>query len=190
MAGGGEPEQPGARTCIVVLAMHRSGTSALVRTLGLLGFSLPKTLMAGNEWNETGYGESLLIAQMNDRLLQSVGSSWADWRTVDATLRNSSAAAEFRREAVATIASEFEGSGSFVLKDPRMCRLSGFWADVFVEMGIRPLFVLPVRNPLEVAASVHRRDRIEPWLTLLVWQRHVLEFRVPHARVSARVYLL
>jgi hypothetical protein len=76
---------------------------------------------------------------------------------------------------VATIASEFEGSRSFVLKDPRMCRLTGFWADVFAEMGIRPLFVLPVRNPLEIAASVHRRDGIEPWLTLLVWQRHVLE---------------
>ena len=43
--------------------MHRSGTSALVHTLGLLGFDLPKTLLAGNEWNETGYGKLLLIAR-------------------------------------------------------------------------------------------------------------------------------
>jgi hypothetical protein len=33
------------RTCVLVLGMHRSGTSALARVLNLLGCDLPKTLI-------------------------------------------------------------------------------------------------------------------------------------------------
>ena len=68
------------RCAIVVLGMHRSGTSALTRTLSLLGIDLPKNLMQpvqGN--NETGFWESIDVYHLNDEILRSADSHWSDW---------------------------------------------------------------------------------------------------------------
>ena len=39
------------RICLLVLGMHRSGTSALTRVLSLLGADLPTTLLSGTRAN-------------------------------------------------------------------------------------------------------------------------------------------
>src|SRR5262245_64476851 len=72
------------KTALVVAGMHRSGTSALTRVLSLLGCDLPKTLMAGAASNETGHWESQAVADFNDELLESAGSSWHDWLAFNA----------------------------------------------------------------------------------------------------------
>jgi len=59
------------KVAILVAGMHRSGTSALARTLSLLGCDLPKTLMPASGGNEAGYWESQAIANLNDELLES-----------------------------------------------------------------------------------------------------------------------
>ena len=56
-------------TAIVVLGMHRSGTSALTRTLSLLGAALPGNLLPSKPSNETGFWESTDILEFNDRVL-------------------------------------------------------------------------------------------------------------------------
>ena len=43
---------------LMVLGMHRSGTSALTRIFSLLGADLPKNLMPPSPANKTGYWES------------------------------------------------------------------------------------------------------------------------------------
>lgn len=163
------------RTAIIVLGMHRSGTSALTRVLSLLGCDLPKTLMRANHANEVGYWESDAIYRLNDRILESAGSAWNDWLEFNPDWFDSAKADEFRDEAIATIAEEFGSSRLFVVKDPRNCRLLPFWLDVFDRCNISPLAFLPVRNPLEVAASLERRDGFEPGFGHLLWLRHVLE---------------
>src|SRR6516225_2492198 len=71
------------RVCVMVLGMHRSGTSALSRMLNLLGCDLPKTLMGPSKGNEAGHWESRAIADFNDRLLESAGSDWHDWTAIN-----------------------------------------------------------------------------------------------------------
>jgi len=64
---------------IIVLGMHRSGTSALTRTLNLLGCDISSQLRP--PWpdnNETGFWEPLDISEMHEEMLRSVGSSWDD----------------------------------------------------------------------------------------------------------------
>ena len=68
------------RSCVIVLGMHRSGTSALTRVLNLLGCGIPKTIMPGNEGNVTGHWESKAIYEINESILASAASSWHDWR--------------------------------------------------------------------------------------------------------------
>ena len=163
------------RTAILVLGMHRSGTSALARVLNLLGCDLPKTLMDASPSNEAGHWESNAIYRLNDRILESAGSAWNDWLELNPNWFESPKAEEFREKAVATIADEFGSSRLFVVKDPRNCRLLPFWLDVFDRSNIKPLVFLPVRNPLEVAASLERRNGFDPALGNLLWLRHVLE---------------
>jgi hypothetical protein len=67
------------RSVVLVLGMHRSGTSALSRMLSLLGCDLPKTLMPESPDNARGYWESWPVTHLNDAVLASGGSRWDDW---------------------------------------------------------------------------------------------------------------
>jgi hypothetical protein len=155
--------------------MHRSGTSALARVLSLLGCDLPKTLMGVFKGNETGHWESEAIRNFNDTVLESAGSAWDDWLAFNPGWYRSPKADEFKMRAVALLADEFGSSRLFVLKDPRICRMLPFWLGVFDAANIMPAIILLVRNPLEVAASLEKRDDLDPSLGQLLWLRHVLE---------------
>src|SRR5690348_156745 len=67
------------RRAFVVVGMHRSGTSAMTRTLSLLGAALPKGLMpAAENNNEAGFWEPQPVADLNDEILQALDSEWDD----------------------------------------------------------------------------------------------------------------
>ena len=68
-------------TAILILGMHRSGTSALTRVLNLCGVDLGTRLIppaAGN--NENGFWEHVDAVDMHERLLLQLGRSWSDAR--------------------------------------------------------------------------------------------------------------
>lgn len=56
-----------------------------------------------------------------------------------------------------------------------MCRIVPVWLDALAQFGAKPAIVIPVRNPIEVAESLARRDGIAPLTSCLLWLRHVLE---------------
>ena len=173
--GRSAPKSAAERIGVLALGMHRSGTSALARVLSLLGCDLPKILIEGGPSNEAGHWESLPIAQLNDRILDSAGSNWWDWMPVNPGWYSSPKAAEFKQEALSLLEEEFDRSGLFVLKDPRICRFAPFWIDVLQTAKIRPAIIMQIRNPLEVADSLSRRDGFHPALGQLLWLRNVLE---------------
>ena len=154
--------------------MHRSGTSAVTRVLASLGCDLPNTLMEADSNNAMGYWESTEIADLNDAILVSAGSSWDDWEAFNPQWYASPIAEDFHERARAVLTSEFGDSRLFVLKDPRICRLLQFWKEALDRIGAVPVVALPVRNPLEVAASLRARDVIDPSIGLLIWLRNVL----------------
>src|SRR5271163_5273785 len=61
---------------VIVLGMHRRGTSAVAGTLVKLGGGSPKHLMVANAGNARGYFESVAFMQFHDELLASAGSRW------------------------------------------------------------------------------------------------------------------
>lgn len=163
------------RICVMVLGMHRSGTSALTRVFNLLGCDLPQTLIGANRTNEPGHWEAAPVARLNDQILESAGSMWDDWAEVNPDWFASPRSEEFREKAVEVLAAEFGASRIFVLKDPRICRLAPFWLDVLRHAGIQPIIVLPLRNPRDVALSLKARNDFEPGFSNLLWLRHVLD---------------
>ncbi len=165
------------RQAVVILPMHRSGSSALSRVLSLLGCDLPKTLMVGNETNPTGHWESTVIRTLNDDVLASGGSQWQDWQAFNPNWYKTPKPREFQVRALEILQDEFGASSLFVFKDPRVCRIFPFWRDTFAVAGIAPKIILTVRHPQEVAASLERRkdNGIPALVGLLLWLRYMLE---------------
>lgn len=127
------------------------------------------------ENNPAGFWESLDIYALNEEMLRQAGSRWDDWCRVDPKWFRSSAAIEFRSQAASIIESEYGGSTLFVLKDPRLCLLLPFWIDVLRDLAIQPKCILPLRSPLDTAASLKERDGFGVAKGSILWLRHVLE---------------
>jgi hypothetical protein len=163
------------KTVVVVLGMHRSGTSSAAGTLVRLGAAAPQHLIAPNPGNERGFWESRVIVELNDAILAAGGSDWRDWRKFDLEAIGGVEADALRARARASLAEEFGDVGLAVVKDPRMCRIMPFWRPVFEEANLSVCAVLPIRSPLEVAWSLNCRDGLRLAYGCLLWLRHVLD---------------
>jgi hypothetical protein len=163
------------KTVVVVLGMHRSGTSSAAGTFVRLGAAAPRHLIAPNPGNERGFWESRVIVDLNDAILAAGGSDWRDWRRFNPERIDGLEADGLRTRAKAALAEEFGDAGLAVMKDPRMCRLMPFWGPVFEEARWSVRALLPIRSPLEVAWSLNCRDGVGPAYGCLLWLRHVLD---------------
>jgi hypothetical protein len=173
-AGGEITERSGSKA-LLVLGMHRSGTSSMAGAMVRLGGTAPLNLLPPADDNPTGFWESTLLMTLNDDVLAAGGSNWKDWRQFDPRRIDAAAAFALKARAKSALGGEFGGASLAVIKDPRMCRLIPFWSLVFREANwsIRP--VLQLRSPLEVALSLNRRDGIPLSVGCLIWLRHVLD---------------
>ena len=163
-------------TAVLILGMHRSGTSALTRVLNLLGVELGSELMAAAEDNnETGFWEHQAIVDSHEALMASWGMRWHDPRALPQGWQHGKAAARARREIEAVIAREFQGCPLWGVKDPRMCRLLPLWRPILADLGVEPRIVHMQRQPLEIARSIERRDLLPRGHALLLWLRHQIE---------------
>jgi hypothetical protein len=169
------PSRSDTRYAVVVLGMHRSGTSALAGVLARLGCDLPTQMMPANEFNPKGFYESILAYNLNDAILTSGGSGWDDWQAFNPDWIRAPQAAGFLARGVEVLAEEYGSSPLFVLKDPRICRLMPFWAQLFESCAVQPLYVNTHRSPVEVARSLQKREGWPLNAGLLLWLRHVLE---------------
>lgn len=176
------------RQAILILGMHRSGTSALGGVINALGAAGPKTPLPLHAANPRGFFESAPLALAHDELLAFAGSSWHDWRQLDQQKINSKAAEPYRQKIRQLLFDEFGDEPLIVIKDPRTCRFVPFLSSILDEMNVSSVAFLPVRNPLEVAYSLRRRDKIALPKSLLLWVRHVLEAEY-HSRHMPRYIL-
>lgn len=157
-------------TGVLVLGMHRSGTSALTRALGLLGLGTGSrgALMEAAPSNRSGHWEITALTECNDRLLREAGGRWsgppADLRGVAA------AAAGPLGEEARSLVAELLPAGPWTWKDPRLCLTLPFWR---VVLGGAPPAVVCLRNALEIAASLERRNGFAPAYGLALWERYL-----------------
>lgn len=163
-----------SRTAILVLGMHRSGTSALTRLISYLGADLPKNVMGAGPGNETGHWEPSAIVTYNDVLLRHWASGWNDWRALDFSILTTAERARIVGEIATLIEQEFAGSHLFVLKDPRICRLLPLYHEALARLGIGVRHVMCTRNPIAVMDSLAARNQMNRNHAALLWLAHVL----------------
>lgn len=175
---------PVSRRCILVLGMHRSGTSAIAQLFSLLGAAGPRETMPASADNPLGYWESPGIARLNNRLLESAGTRWNDESAVAKAWFDDPARGSDRAEARQLMEAEFPADATIVCKDPRICRLLPFWRHVLEEMEIPLHAVLMLRDPEEVARSLAARAAqpsfrpaaiVARERAVLLWLRYVID---------------
>src|SRR5579884_3146434 len=154
---------PQRRPIVVVLGMHRSGTSLCSHILSLLGVDMADDVGIGIG-NDRGHWERWEIVGFHDRILEVLNRGfyspfhdfplppgwWADPQI-----------GQIRRE-LAGFLRERMADGLFGFKDPRTLRLLPLWRQVFGDLKLAPKLVLCLRNPAEVARSLHARDGLDP----------------------------
>lgn len=161
---------------IMVLGMHRSGTSAVTRCLNLMGVDLGNKLLPAVEGNNTkGFWENAEVVAVHESLLAALGRSWCDARPLPKTWLASKAAQEAAVRIADLIQTGFGNSTLWAVKDPRLCRFVPLWRKVLADLGIHASALLVVRHPAEVAGSLKRRDGLPEELSQLAWLEHFAE---------------
>lgn len=143
---------------VLVLGMHRSGTSALTAGLTALGFHFGHNETHASEENPKGYFENQAVVQLNDKILRHLGYSWSNpfWGTHSVDL---SALQKFVPGAVDLLKKSYTKSTCWGIKDPRVCLLLPFWEQVIKEaFDCDVYYVHALRHPLEVASSLKVRS--------------------------------
>lgn len=159
----------------VVLGMHRSGTSALAGVLRHCGLIAPRTLVPNAEGNKKGLWESEPIKELNDVALEMLGLSWHNLGQIAS---NSFAGDRFnglRDEAAKSLKAEFPANSNILLKEPRLCRTLPFWQPILAECAGEAVYIFIVRNPLESAGSLARRNNLALDHGLMLWVRYMLD---------------
>lgn len=173
-------ERPGAAPLILVVGMHRSGSSLLGSVLRALGVGLPGPLIPGDLHNPEGYFERADITALQEELLIDLVRWWPapegvlplprGWLTGS---RGQRASRGLRRLLTADAA---EARGPWAIKDPRISLLLPLWRQVADGLGIPLRLVLAVRDPAEVVVSLLGRDGDTAGMTLRraqqLWWRH------------------
>lgn len=170
---------------VLILGMHRSGTSlvsAIVNKLGIFGGD-EQILERSAEWNPKGYWEYRRFTQANNRILAELGARWNRVTGLDDTLFSVHAAkiagifakleADFRR---------FGEHPDWVIKDPRLCLLLPVWRGFLSN----PLAVVVVRDPIEVAVSLQKRNRMPLVAGIALWEFY-MKSALRHSRHMPRV---
>lgn len=158
---------------VVLLGMHRSGTSLTASILETLGVDFGSDFIPANESNPKGYFENTAITRAQvglNRLINRRPFSAAGLVEYPQAFWQDRRALEFVDEMEMLVGKALEhASGLWGFKDPHTIKLLPLWRVVFERLGITPLYVLAVRHPAEVAASAVKRDHITAGQGELLW---------------------
>ena len=146
---------------VIVLGMHRSGTSLASGLLSLSGvyFGPENEFIQANEENPKGFWERKDIRQLNDSLLHQMSCDWSEISNLYNKKIPDKVIEAFYSKANAIINKLYQDAqtGVIGLKEPRLCLLMPFWQYLLNE---NDFFLLVYRDPEEIAISLKNRNAI------------------------------
>ncbi len=151
------------RPLVMVLGMHRSGTSLCANVLAGLGVDMAE--VAGpSPHNARGHWERHRINDLHDEIFAMHRGRWNEaghhlalpdqWWTAPAVER-------IGQRIAAYLAPVMENAGMAGFKDPRTARLLPLWDSILEHLHAEPRFVFCLRDPGQVARSLASRDGAE-----------------------------
>lgn len=159
---------------ILVIGVHRSGTSLLTKALETMGVSLGNNFIPTTTYNEKGFWEDSDFHQLNLEMLSafndrirctlSITKKEADWLCKNG----------FFEQATQLLLTKLPLAQPLGIKDPRFSVLLPFWKRVFTACSVTTSFVIALRHPLSVAASQERFETQRREQSLWTWISYLL----------------
>jgi hypothetical protein len=176
------------RQTVLILGMHRSGTSAIAGVCHLLGAAAPARMMEPATANPTGFWESETISGLNEVILGTGGCTWYDSLAFDPAKVSAVDRRDLLPCSTSALTREFDDAPLFLLKDPRFSLVLDLWLPTFAAMNISVAPLLALRHPAEVIASLRRRDGMPGDVAAPLWLHYTLEAE-RHTRDQPRAVL-
>jgi hypothetical protein len=154
---------------VLVVGMHRSGTSAVTGALAQLGLAAP---FDEDRWEPSDdnpdHWESRALGLYDDLLLERLGGTWdrppdPDWASSPELSFDESS------DAAVAAAEAFPQDEPVVWKDPRVCLLLPYWLH-HLPKPVAAVFIW--RSPLAVARSLQARDGLHLADGVALWERY------------------
>jgi hypothetical protein len=166
------------RPIVVVLGMHRSGTSLCSHLLSAAGVDMVDEITETQD-NPKGHWERWEIVRLQDRILALFDRAylgryhdfplpvawWADPRVQS-----------IKREIIMFLRERMRDEALFGFKDPRTVRLLPIWHQIFKELNLNPRIIFCLRNPFQVARSLKDRDRLDIEFGEYRWLIYMADF--------------
>ncbi|NTV13323.1 MAG: glycosyltransferase [Desulfobulbaceae bacterium] len=159
---------------IIVLGMHRSGTSTITRGLQVLGVALGERLIAPKPDNPKGFWEDRDVVALNIEILEALGHSWHSLAPILPEEFAGPIIGELKTRAEELLRHRLSTCACYAFKDPRLPRLLPFWQEVFAQLPARVSYVVAYRNPLSVAKSLAARDGFDREKGYYLWLEQML----------------
>jgi hypothetical protein len=144
--------------CVMILGMHRSGTSMLAGTLAAAGVHLGRVLDAPFPLNPTGLQEPEALVWMHEHLLAANGGAWHEpparvvWDRLHRAVRD-------------LFVESRAGRPLWGFKEPRTLLVAEGWIAALPDWTAVGIF----RHPVEVAASLADRNGFAPDKGFALW---------------------
>lgn len=154
---------------VIVLGMHRSGSSIISSLCHHLGVNMGEDLMNGKPDNPFGHYEDKEFVGLNENILKECGSSWdvPPSRNQLFYLNN-----KFSNEMEVLIGKR---TGTWGWKDPRTC----LTINLYFQKLKNPYFIICEREKDDIAKSLKVRNRIPLWAgkkLAQIYERRIIDF--------------
>ncbi len=156
---------------LLVLGMHRSGTSVLTKLLVRMGayFGKEGCKTITNDENPDGCWERKDMRSVCDGLLFGAGCDWWKLNRFDFARISQRSLKHWQNE-FEKILWDLNKHSCWVLKEPRMCLVLPL-LESFLNS---PIAVICFRNPLEVAMSLEKRNDFPLSFGLALWELYII----------------
>ena len=162
------------RKCILVLGMHRSGTSALSGALSKLNIDIGKDIMAAARENVKGFFENVKVKQLNDEFLKELNTNWHTPFVNFDQFEPISEHSEFIPKIIDVINEEYQDQKNILIKDPRISILFPYWKLALEQLNIEIEVVFSIRDFNAIAQSLHKRNAFSYGKSILLTMYYLL----------------
>jgi len=154
---------------ILILGMHRSGTSCLAGCLEQCGLFLGE-VSRSNQYNLKGNNESHQVNQFHNNILRANNGSWKRPPQSVKTTKQ-------QKKVLEKIVSKLATTGiPFGVKDPRTLLMTDIWIDTLEA----PVMIGTFRHPTLVVQSLVNRNNISQNRAYKLWLKYNIEMLILH----------
>ncbi|WP_261903461.1 sulfotransferase [Vibrio fortis] len=133
---------------VVILGMHRSGTSILSKVLSSLGVNMGEFDEKIYISNVEGHFEDLRMLEINERILKNLQCSWDKPPSIERIRKNKSWIAQEYNDYIKS------KKGIWGVKEPRL----SLFSDIFCDLTPNARIIYCLRDENEVAKSLNVRE--------------------------------